>query len=1498
MGRKRNASADNLTSDFVKTNGHSSETKKGKLVEDGDEAESETALSSRRISKRSAERMIRLSEKNDLVVPKMEPTVENERTAIGLTTGHDDPRPNRRLIDFIFHDEDRKPQPLEMLEVTNLFITGVILPLESSSDLNKNKGVRCEGFGRIESWDISGYDDGTPTIWMSTEIGDYDCGNPATSYKKIYGLLYEKARVCIETYKILSKSFGGNPDVTFDELIASLVSSMSGSENFLRSASIKEFILSRGEFIYDQLIGLDSTSNKEDHKFLDLPVLITLRNEGKKRRASAPQIVDPLYRAPYTCSIMRAAPIERPKNRRSRNKKKSTGQATSNKCYIKINEDEIAADYPLPVHYKPNDDETDEYIIFDNDMDVISLNGQPKNTLHNWSLYNSDSRLVSLELLPMKPCDVDVAIFGSGIVKNDNDSSFCFDADNQSSSASSEALVMGGIPIYLGTIKKWMINVTDSIVCISLKTEKAWYRLGKPSEQYAPWYKPVIKTARLAADIITLLKEQTHVAHLSFEEIVKRVAEYEENYPAFISENHALVERYMVVHGQILLQQFSKDPYDTIRNCSFVTDLYNRMLARHHSKWIVKKKALIGTGKNLNPIANMVPIARMKLMRATTTKLIDRIWREFYLKFSLEESKQRVASYLKKEEDFEEEMELKVFDEKTSKIYGSSGNRTLKYSYQDNKCVREPIPKIGASETFCKQANVFGYTIGVGACVLVETVKSEDLPSIYFVEYIFEINGGKKIAHGRLMLRGSQTILGNAANERELFLTHNCFDFELEDIKQSIQVEIRQVQWGYQHRNANAVNDKIDRENAAERKRKGLPLEYYCKSLYQPDKGSFSCIPNNSMGNGNGTCDACNTKEAKKDKKHLKVNSSGSCFIYDGAEYTAEDFFYVAPQYFAEDRKENVTLRSSSNVGLKPYVICQLLEIKISKVSQKYDLESVKILARRFFRPEDISAEKAYHSDIREVYLSEEQYLLNVAAIQGKCYVRRKHDISSLDYPAIYDHIFFCEHLYDANSGAIKQLPGNIRLHSVFDESMFRKKEKGIDGDHDEAVNQKGESLTKRLATLDIFAGCGGLSEGLEQSGVAQTKWAIECEEPAGEAFNLNHPGASVFINNCNVILRAIMSACGDDDDCISAPEACEEARKLDEKVINDFPKPGQVDFIIGGPPCQDFSGINGFSEIAWSKVQCEMILTFLSFADYFRPKYVVLENLGNFVSFNKGQTFRLSLASLLEMGYQVKFGILEAGAFGVSQSRKHAFIWAASPEEMLPDWPEPMHVFAGPELNVTLNTNTQFAAVRSTATGAPFRSITVRDTIGDLPAVGNGASLAIMEYKNEPVSWFHKMIRGDMMAITDHISKEMNELNLIRCQIIPKRPDADWRDLPNDKIKLSTGQTVDMVPWYLPTERHNQWRGLFGRLDWEGNFPSSITDPQSMGKIGMCFHPDQDRIVTVRECARSLSFPDNYKFAGNIQDKHRQIDGAVPPPLAFALGRKLKEAVDKKGSV
>lgn len=84
---------------------------------------------------------------------------------------------------------------------------------------------------------------------------------------------------------------------------------------------------------------------------------------------------------------------------------------------------------------------------------------------------------------------------------------------------------------------------------------------------------------------------------------------------------------------------------------------------------------------------------------------------------------------------------------------------------------------------------------------------------------------------------------------------------------------------------------------------------------------------------------------------------------------------------------------------------------------------------------------------------------------------------------------------------------------------------------------------------------------------------------------------------------------------------------------------------------------MNRFSQSTWSKVQCEMILSFLSFADYFRPKFFLLENVRNFVSFNKGQTFRLTLASLLEMGYQVHSNGLKDFLITCEIKRKIDFI-------------------------------------------------------------------------------------------------------------------------------------------------------------------------------------------------------------------------------------------------
>ena len=174
---------------------------------------------------------------------------------------------------------------------------------------------------------------------------------------------------------------------------------------------------------------------------------------------------------------------------------------------------------------------------------------------------------------------------------------------------------------------------------------------------------------------------------------------------------------------------------------------------------------------------------------------------------------------------------------------------------------------------------------------------------------------------------------------------------------------------------------------------------------------------------------------------------------------------------------------------------------------------------------------------------------------------------------------------------------------------------------------------------------------------------------------------------------------------------------------------------------------------------------------------------------------------------------MLEAGAYGIPQSRRRAFIWAASPEETLPEWPEPMHIFAGPDLKVN-----NYAVVHSTANGGPFRAITVRDAIGDLPNIGNGGGELTVEvgvssqiirqvsiffctlillsyltvsldyfeqYPTEASSWYQRKFRGDMSILTDHISKKMNELNLIQCQEVPKRPGTDWHEIKNGKVLL-----------------------------------------------------------------------------------------------------------------
>ncbi|KAF2294017.1 hypothetical protein GH714_006443 [Hevea brasiliensis] len=123
--------------------------------------------------------------------------------------------------------------------------------LAPGKSIDKEKGVRCNGFGRIESWVISGYEEGSPVIWVSTGLAYYDCIKPSYKYRRFYNLFFEKAHACVEVYRKLSRTYGGNSNIGVDELIAGVARAM-------------------------------STTKKNDQMFTGLPVLVALREEKKK----------------------------------------------------------------------------------------------------------------------------------------------------------------------------------------------------------------------------------------------------------------------------------------------------------------------------------------------------------------------------------------------------------------------------------------------------------------------------------------------------------------------------------------------------------------------------------------------------------------------------------------------------------------------------------------------------------------------------------------------------------------------------------------------------------------------------------------------------------------------------------------------------------------------------------------------------------------------------------------------------------------------------------------------------------------------------------------------------------------------------------------------------------------------------------------------------------------------------------------------------------------
>ncbi len=115
-----------------------------------------------------------------------------------------------------------------------------------------------------------------------------------------------------------------------------------------------------------------------------------------------------------------------------------------------------------------------------------------------------------------------------------------------------------------------------------------------------------LKASRLAVKVISMLADAERASRLSFADVVKRLAEEPEGSPLFISKNKDRVERFVVVHGQIFLNQLKAFPKQAVQRAPFGTGLKAAMEARRHSKLYYSKKGFSRvmrvSGVNRNPM--------------------------------------------------------------------------------------------------------------------------------------------------------------------------------------------------------------------------------------------------------------------------------------------------------------------------------------------------------------------------------------------------------------------------------------------------------------------------------------------------------------------------------------------------------------------------------------------------------------------------------------------------------------------------------------------------------------------------------------------------------------------------------------------------------------------------------------------------------------------------------------------------------------------------------
>ncbi len=396
---------------------------------------------------------------------------------------------------------------------------------------------------------------------------------------------------------------------------------------------------------------------------------------------------------------------------------------------------------------------------------------------------------------------------------------------------------------------------------------------------------------------------------------------------------------------------------------------------------------------------------------------------------------------------------------------------------------------------------------------------------------------------------------------------------------------------------------------------------------------------------------------------------------------------------------------------------------------------------------------------------------------------------------------------------------------------------------HPDAPASREELLTRdytgQVTSADLFCGCGGISLGLEASGVTSLV-GVDHDSAALQTWAGLFPGLPIEadLHDPKVIVNLI-------------------------KLLKDL----EVDIIAGGPPCQPFSraGLSKIRDLVAGGQRDahdrrrDLWQAFVDIVVGVNPPAVIMENVPDLALADDMLILRTIVDDLEKAGYGVHTRILSAQDHGVPQLRQRLILVALRDGGSFL-WPE----------------------------ADERRLVTLADAIADLPEVEggwlrDGDANGWTEYRPEDSPFVESMRDGLPEAhanrIYDHVTRPVRD---------------DDREI-FEQMDSSTKYT-DISP-ELQRYRDDIFTDKYKRLAL--NQPSrSIT--AHIAKDGYWYiHPTQHRTITIREAARIQTFPDRVRFAGPPSVSFRQIGNAVPPKLAEQVGRQVVGALEEpKGRV